>query len=174
MSEKVVLPKFDLPGSGPHPAMKALYAGAALLAVSMAVLGGALWRHHSMQAAAEARAQALIAARTAEANAAAEAAKARAVEAAAQVALERAKAEQERMRAKNAIALAAVTAESATGKPSAAHHRGRHHLAKAAVGGKGSKTIARANAADDKGEKKPAAQRKKGDDAIDKLLASFK
>src|SRR5262245_19261980 len=83
MSEKVVLPKFDLPGDRMHPAMKLLMMVGGLMLVSLLILGAALWRHRSMEVAEETRKQALIAARTAEANAAAEAAKARQAEAAA-------------------------------------------------------------------------------------------
>ena len=43
MSEKVVLPKFDLPGDRIHPALKVLLAVGALMVVSLLVLGGAIW-----------------------------------------------------------------------------------------------------------------------------------
>jgi hypothetical protein len=55
MSEKVVLPKFDLPGHGPHPAIRALWIAGGLVVLSSLVLGGAMWRHHSIEAAAEAK-----------------------------------------------------------------------------------------------------------------------
>src|SRR5262249_42278924 len=86
MSEKVVLPKFDLPGDAPNPAIRALWIVGGLLAVSLLVLGGAMWRHHSLQLAAEARAEALIATRAAEAAAAKEQARARVAEAEAKAA----------------------------------------------------------------------------------------
>jgi len=40
MSEKVVLPKFDLPGKQMHPAMKLFLAVGGLLGLSVVVLGG--------------------------------------------------------------------------------------------------------------------------------------
>ena len=81
MSEKVVLPKFDLPGKQMHPAVKLLWMVGGLMALAMLALGGALWRHHSMELAEENRKQAEIAAKTAQANAELEAAKARQAEA---------------------------------------------------------------------------------------------
>ena len=81
MSEKVVLPKFDLPGKQIHPAVKLMWTVGGLLLLSMVGLGGALYRHHSMEVAEENRKQAEIAAKTAQANAELEAAKARQAEA---------------------------------------------------------------------------------------------
>jgi len=123
MSEKVVLPKFDLPGKQMHPAVKLLWMVGGLMALAVLALGGALWRHHSMEVAEENRKQAEIAAKTAQANADAEAAKARQAEAAAK-----------------AVEAKAKSAEA------------------------------------DAAKKKPAAMSggKKGDDVVDKLLASFK
>ena len=69
MSEKVVLPKFDLPGKQMHPAMKLLMGAGLLLVLSVAGLGGLLYRQHSMEVAEENRKQAEIAAKTAQANA---------------------------------------------------------------------------------------------------------
>ena len=77
MSEKVVLPKFDLPGKQMHPAVKLLWMVGGLMALAVLALGGALWRHHSMELAEETRKQAEIAAKTAQANAEVEQAKAR-------------------------------------------------------------------------------------------------
>ena len=91
MSEKVVLPKFDLPGKQMHPAVKLLLTVGGLLVLSIVGLVGALYRHHSMEVAEENRKQAEIAAKTAQANAEAEAAKARQAEAAAKVEIEKAK-----------------------------------------------------------------------------------
>ena len=55
MSEKVVLPKFDLPGKQMHPAMKLLLGVGGLLVIAMSALGLALWRNHSMEVAEENR-----------------------------------------------------------------------------------------------------------------------
>jgi hypothetical protein len=156
MSEKVVLPKFDLPGQGPHPAVRAVWIVGGLLGLSMVVLGGAMWRHHSLQVAAEARAQALIAARAAEATAAVEEAKARAAEAAAKIAAAKAAA---------AHPAAAAPAKASTGEPTvlAAHAHAHHHATGKA------KALA-------KSEPKSGGHSgsKRDDAAIDKLLASFK
>src|SRR5215831_6312905 len=84
MSEKVVLPKFDLPGHAPHPAVLAIKIVGGVLGLTLFLLVGALWHHHSLQVAAEARAEALVAERIAQA--AADAAKARAAEAQAKAA----------------------------------------------------------------------------------------
>ena len=82
MSEKVVLPKFDLPGDQMHPAMKMLWMVGGLMALAMLALGVALAA--PLDGAGRRGPQAgRIAAKTAEANAVAEAAKARPDEAAA-------------------------------------------------------------------------------------------
>jgi len=128
-----------------------------LLGLSMVVLGGAMWRHHSLQVAAEVRAQALIAARAAEAAAAVAEAKARAAEAAAKIAA--------------AKAAAAHPAASAPAKANAgertvlAAHAHAHHHGGAVKG----KALA-------KSEPKSGGHSgsKRDDAAIDKLLASFK
>src|SRR6476646_4129392 len=117
MSEKVVLPKFDLPGKQMHPAVKLLLTVGGLLVLSIVGLVGALYRHHSMEVAEENRKQAEIAAKTAQANAEAEEAKAK-------VAMAKAKAEAEakaKLLAKtNPAALADM------GGPAVAKHHGHH------------------------------------------------
>jgi hypothetical protein len=170
MSEKVVLPKFDLPGQGPHPAVRVLQVVGGVLALAMLILGGAMWRHHSMQVAAEARAQALIAARAAEAAAVVEAAKAREAEAAAKIAAAKAAT----IAAKNGGKTgAAKDANGGSGDASktlamngagAKHHGAAHHHA--------AKGKALAKTDDKKAPAKPGSKR--DDAAIDKLLASFK
>jgi pyruvate/2-oxoglutarate dehydrogenase complex dihydrolipoamide acyltransferase (E2) component len=171
MSDKVVLPKFDLPGDRTHPAVKVLWAAVSVFLLCLLALGGALWHQHSLQLAAEKRQSDLVAARTAEANAAAEAAKARVAEAAAKVAAaEQAKAAEkaEKLAAKNAVA-SAGTADG--GKAGSGHHGARHHGSTKG----GSKALAKATTADDKkGAAKQPAGSKRDDAAIDKLLASFK
>jgi hypothetical protein len=162
MAEKVVLPKFDLPGDRMHPTTKILLGVGVLLLVSLMVLGGAVWHRRSLQLAAEQRQAALIAARTAEANAAAEAAKARIAEAEAKKAADQAKAA-EKLAAKNAPAPAA-TADA--GKATAHKGGARKGSSKGS-----SKAVASATPAKD--EKKSSGS-KRDDAAIDKLLASFK
>jgi len=168
MSEKVVLPKFDLPGQGPHPAVLAMKVVAGVLGVALLLLVGALWRHHSLQIAAEAHAEALIAERTAQAAAAAEAAKARAAEAAAKIAQAQAAAKAAAAKPAGAAAAVAGDTAAATADASAHHH---HHASSSK-----SKALAKR---DDKGRSeaggKPVRATSKRDDAaIDKLLASFK
>lgn len=166
MSEKVVLPKFDLPGQGPHPAIRVLQVAGGLMGAALLVLGVAMWRHHSMQVAAEARAQALIATRAAEAAAAIEAAKAREAEAAAKIVA--AKAAKEAAKLAAAEAAKASAAEAANSASSSSKSKSRHH---AKAGGKGAgKAVAAAAKTEDK---KPSGS-KRDDAAIDKLLASFK
>src|SRR6266498_1290392 len=87
MSEKVVLPKFDLPGKQMHPAMKLLWASVGLVVFAIGGLSLVLWRHHAQEVAEQNRKQAEIEAKTAEAKSAADVAKARAEEAKAKVAL---------------------------------------------------------------------------------------
>src|SRR6185437_9104147 len=82
MSEKVVLPKFDLPSERMHPAIKAVAIVGSVLVLSLAILGLGIYQRHKAQLAAEQRRDAIIAQRIAEANAVVEAAKARAAEAA--------------------------------------------------------------------------------------------
>ena len=162
MSEKVVLPKFDLPGKQMHPAVKLLWMVGGLMALAVLALGGALWRHHSMEQAEEARKQGEIAAKTAQANAEIEKAKARAEEAKMKVALAEAE-------AKAKLAAKAAPPPAGDAKGTARKHSGRHGSSKS-----GSKTTVATKAGGD--DKKPAAKAggKKGDDVVDKLLASFK
>lgn len=166
MSEKVVLPKFDLPGKQMHPAMKLLWGCVALTVVAVLGLGGALYKHHAQEVAEQNRKQAEIEAKAAEARAAADVAKARAEEAKAKVALVEAEAKKAR-EAKNAPVAAAGDKQA----PTAGHHHGGHHAGKAGA----KTTVAKAGTAPGLDEKKPAAKsNKKGDDVVDKLLASFK
>jgi hypothetical protein len=160
MSEKVVLPKFDLPGKQMHPAVKLLWTVGGLLLLSMVALGGALWRNHAKEVAEENRKQAEIAAKTAEANAEAERARARQKELDTQVALAKVKA-QEAAAKKNAPAEAKVA--TTAGRKHSGHH-GSKSGAKTAV----------AKAGTDDGKKTTGKSTKKGDDVVDKLLASFK
>jgi hypothetical protein len=164
MSEKVVLPKFDLPGKQIHPAVKLLWLVGGLLTLSMSALGLALWRHHSMEVAEENRKQAEIAAKTAQANAETERAKARQAEAVAQVAMARAKAEAEANAKKNP-----PSGDSKQVAVAGRHHGGHHGAAKA-----GSKTTVAKAGTDDKAKAGAKSGGKKGDDVVDKLLASFK
>jgi hypothetical protein len=161
MSQKVVLPKFDLPGQGPHPAVLAIRFAVGALVLALVVLAGALWRHHSLQVAAEEHAQALIAERAAQAAAAAEAVKARAAEAAAKIAQASAAAKAAAAQPKSAVAVAGTEAAGVADEPG--HHHHHHHSS-----GK-SKPVAKGD------DRKPARPTSKRDDAaIDKLLASFK
>jgi hypothetical protein len=169
MSEKVVLPKFDLPGQGPHPAVKALLVAGGLLGVSMLVLGGALWHQHSEQVAAEQAAKAQAEARTAEALATAEAAKAKAAEAAAKVAAAKSGSAVKPSVDAPKVAEAdkpAVAANESHHKASSHHHGGSHATSKPG------KSIAKGDV--HASAKSTAASNKKKDDAIDKLLAQFK
>jgi hypothetical protein len=172
MSEKVVLPKFDIPSESMHPAIKAVLSVGVVLLISMVILGGAVWRRRAAQMAAEARVEALIAARTAEANAVAEAAKARAAEAAAREAAAQAK-----------IAASAATKASAVAAASAKHDDGSKTVASAsghhrAGGHRHGKPVASKGAVAAKGggsdDKKPAPKSTRNNDAIDKLLAQYK
>jgi hypothetical protein len=161
MSEKVVLPKFDLPGDRMHPAMKMLLLVAGLLVLSMVLLGGALWRHRSMELAEEARKQAIIAARTAEAKANEAAAAAKIAEA--NAAAEAAKARQAEAKAGK---VTAATADKPAASSSSRRHSSRHSSKSSSKA-----TVAKA---DDKKPTAPTKSSKKGDDVIDKLLASYK
>jgi hypothetical protein len=171
MSEKVVLPKFDLPSESMHPVIKAtLYVGAVLL-VSMLILGGAVWRRRSAQMAAEARVEALIAARTAEANAVAEAAKARAAEAEARQAAAQAKI----AAAAEAASAAAAAKHDANSKTVAVASAGHHHGAGAHHHGKAPAAKGAVAVKGGTDDKKPAAPKStRNNDAIDKLLAQYK
>ena len=168
MSEKVVLPKFDLPGKQIHPAVKLLWMVGGLLLLSMLALGGALWRHHSMEVAEENRKQAEIAAKTAQANAELEAAKARQAEAAAQVAARESEGRRPRSAAKREAAAgrAKVAATAVAGR----HHGGGHHGA----GNEGREDDRRQRRRRMTRPRPARSPRKKGDDVVDKLLASFK
>ena len=138
MSEKVVLPKFDIPSESAHPAVKAVAIVGALLLVSMLILGWAIWKQRAAQLAAEQRRDALIAARVAEANAAIEAAKARVAEAAAKEAAAKAEAAAKIEAAKLAAAAAkahpADGSNAAVADASGGHHHGHHGKAREGEG----------------------------------------
>jgi hypothetical protein len=177
MSEKVVLPKFDLPGQGPHPAIKALWIVGGLLGLSMLGLGGALWHHQSQQVAAEEAVKAAADARTAEAVAAADAAKAKlaADEQAKAQAKADAKAGVKTAGAHAAVAVAKNEKDDAGDKPAATadHKHGHHHASSHAS--HGGKTLANGDGhAGKSSASSSSSSNKKKDDAIDKLLASFK
>jgi hypothetical protein len=161
MSQKVVLPKFDLPGQGPHPAVLAIRIAVGALGLALVVLAGALWHHQSLQTAAEEHAKALVAERAAQAAAAADAEKARAAEAAAKIAQAQAAVKAVAAQPKSA-AVAAGTEGTAAADESGHHHHHHHASSK-------SKPVARGD------DRKPSRPTSKRDDAaIDKLLASFK
>jgi colicin import membrane protein len=170
MSEKVVLPKFDLPSERMHPAIKAVAIVGSLLVLSSAILILGIYQRHKAQLAAEQRRDAIIQQRIAEANAAVEAAKARAAEAAAKVAAEKAKVEAAKIAAKQKADEAAAAKKAALAEESASHHH-HHGGGKATAKGKGAGAAVAAKSSDD--NKKPAGP-KRDNAAIDKLLASFK
>jgi hypothetical protein len=163
MSEKVVLPKFDLPGSGPHPAVRALWIVGGLLGVAMLVLGGAMWRHQAAQETAEQEAKARVAAQLAETEAATQAAKVKPV-----AKLDKSDA----ATAKSASATGSTASAAPPAVATESHHHAaasRHHGASKPAG----KASALAKSDTTHGKAAPLSK-KKGDDAIDKLLASFK
>ncbi len=171
MSEKVVLPKFDLPGKQMHPAVKLLLTVGGLLVLSIVGLGFALYRHHAMEVAEENRKQAEIAAKTAQANAELEAAKARQAEAAAAVAVAKAKAEAEAKAKMLAKTNPAALLPDGKAGPAVAKHHGHHSSKKDSK----STTVAKGGASDEKAKTgAKSGGGKKGDDVVDKLLASFK
>ena len=51
MSEKLVLPRFDLPGEATHGAIRALWITGALVVLSTLILGLAMWRHRAIELA---------------------------------------------------------------------------------------------------------------------------
>jgi hypothetical protein len=173
MSEKVVLPKFDLPGDRPHPALRMLWIVGGLLGVSILALGGAMWRHHALETAAEARAQAAVAARAAEAAAAIEAARVRATAAAEAKAAAAAaaklavadKADEAAAADDVVLASAAGAGADAASRPSRGHHSNRHHTASK------SRALAKTTSADDK---RSVRKSTRDDGAIDRLLSQFK
>lgn len=168
MSEKVVVPKFEIPTETTHPVIKIVAGiGIALLGTT-AILGGAIMHRRSEQAAAIAKRDAIIAARIAEQQAAEEKAKAEAAaalaakEAAKQAAI---KAEQDKIAAKAAEKTKLAEAEKSSSKQ-------HHHHGKAIAKGKGAGAAVASKGGDDK---KPAGPKSTRDNAaIDKLLASFK
>jgi Na+-transporting NADH:ubiquinone oxidoreductase subunit NqrC len=173
MGEKVVLPKFDLPGDRRHPAVKIVIAVGALCLVCMLALGGAFYHRMSLQEAAVKRQNDLVAARLAEANAKAEEAKARAAEAAARTAADQARAA-EALAAKKAAKEAEKLAEKNAALADAGSKKGSHHKGSSKASAASSKTVAAKTPADDKKAAPKAPGSKRDDAAIDKLLASFK
>src|SRR4051794_6730323 len=173
MSDKVVLPKFDLPGDRTPAAIKVVWAVGGVLLLCFVGLGLLVMNRHQQQLAAERRQEAIVAARLAEANAATEAAKARSAEATARVAAARAATEKAKIEAKMAAAAArnppAVAMASNDSATRGGRH-GRHHMASAKAG---SKPLAKAGPADEKKGAAKSPSEKRDDAAIDKLLASF-
>jgi len=172
MSNKVVLPKFDLPGDRTPAAIKVVWAVGGVLLLCFVGLGLLVMNRHQQQLAAERRQEAIVAARLAEANAATEAAKARAAEAAARVAAARAATEKAKIEAKMAAAAARnpPAVAMASNDSAGGGRHGRHHVASAKAG---SKPLAKAGPADDKKSAAKSPSEKRDDAAIDKLLASF-
>jgi len=176
MSEKVVVPKFEIPSETMHPAIKAVAVIGALLLGTTAILGFAIWHRRSEQEAAVARRDAIIAARAAEAKAAEEKAKAEA--AAKELAVKEAarKAEEAKEAAKQAKLAAAKAAADqklaeADADKSEGHHH--HHHGKASAKGKSAAAAVASKSSDDK-DKKTGPKSTRDNAAIDKLLASFK
>jgi multidrug resistance efflux pump len=174
MSEKVVLPKFDLPTESTHPAIKAVLIVGGVLVLSLAILGGAVWKRHAAQLAAEQRRDAVIAQKVAEANAVVEAAKARVAEAAAKEAAEKAKLEAAKLAAKQKADDAAAAKKAEKAAALAEEHHGHHHGGKAGGSGGKSKGASATVAAKSGDDKKSAPKSSRDNAAIDKLLASFK
>jgi hypothetical protein len=166
MSEKVVLPKFDLPGSGPHPAVRALWIVGGLLGVAMLVLGGAMWRHQAAQETAEQEAKAHVAAQLAEAEAATQAAKAKTV----------AKPDNKTDNKTDTAATKTVPVPGSTTSATPTVAAESHHHATSSKHHGATKAAGKGNvlAKSDAHPKAAPLSKKKGDDAIDKLLASFK
>ena len=160
---------FDLPGQGPHPAVRAMWIVGGLLGVAFLVLGGAMWRHYAQRVAADEEAKALIRAREAEALAAVETAKARAAEAKAKAEAAKAAAAEAKAKAAAPTAVAAKTEGEGGAEAASGHHRSHH--AKAGKGKVGAKA---AGGDDKKVAQKSSGGSKRDDAAIDKLLASFK
>ncbi|HXJ20260.1 MAG TPA: hypothetical protein VMT03_08505 [Polyangia bacterium] len=174
MSEKVVVPKFEIPSETTHPAIKAVAAIGLLLLGTTAILGIAVMHRRSEQEAAVAKRDAIMAQRAADAKAADEKAKA---EAAAKVLAaqeaarkaEEAKAAEKAAKAAAAKAAAEEKLAEADGDKSGHHH---HHHGKASA--KGSKSAGAAVASKSGDDKKSGPKSTRDNAAIDKLLASFK
>jgi colicin import membrane protein len=175
MSEKVVVPKFEIPSETMHPAIKAVAAIGVLLLGTTAILGIAIMHRRSAQEAAVAKRDAIIATRAAEAKAADEKAKA---EAAAKV-LAAKEAARKAEEAKIAKAEEAKAAKAAAAKAAAdeklAEADGHHHHHHGKASAKGSKASAGAAVASKGSDDKKSGPKSTRDNAaIDKLLASFK
>jgi hypothetical protein len=173
MSEKVVVPKFEIPSETTHPVIKIVAAiGLALLGTT-AILGFAIMHRRSEQAAAIAKRDEIIATRIAEQKAAEDKAKAEAAAALAakEAASAKQKAEQDKIAAAKAAA-AAEKAKLAEAEP-AAGGKHKHHHGKANAKGKGA-GAGSAVASKSGDDKKTGPKSTRDNAAIDKLLASFK
>ncbi|HVV15887.1 MAG TPA: hypothetical protein VHH90_01685 [Polyangia bacterium] len=177
MSEKVVVPKFEIPSETTHPAIKIIASIALLLLGTTAILGIAIWHRRSEQMAAVAKRDAIIAARAAEAKAADDKAKA---EIALAIAVKEAarKAAADKEAAKEAAKIAAAKA-AASDKQNLAeaddNSKGHHHHHHGKAGGARGKIAGATVASKGADDKKPSGPKSTRDNAaIDKLLASFK
>jgi hypothetical protein len=158
MSAKVILPSFNIPSQGPHPAVLALWASGGLVLIAALVLGGAMWHRHAVDLAAEA-ATARVLAAVAEQQQVAVPEPAH-VAAAAQPAAMVAAAPKAEVPAEARTVVAAPTPVRHHG--GARHHR--MHVAKTAHG----KAVA---ARDGRGSRNSTAKK---EDAIDRMLKEFK
>jgi hypothetical protein len=51
MNEKLVLPRFNVPGDGTHGAVRALWVTGTLVVLATLILGLAMWRHRAIEVA---------------------------------------------------------------------------------------------------------------------------
>jgi colicin import membrane protein len=175
MSEKVVVPKFEIPSETTHPAIKAVAAIGVLLLATTAILGIAIMHRRSEQEAAVAKRDAIIAARAAEAKAAEEKAKAEVIakELAVKEAARKAEeAKQAKLAAAKAAAAEQKLAAAEADNAGDGHHH--HHHGKASAKGKSAGAGAAAVASKSGDDKKSGPKSTRDNAAIDKLLASFK
>jgi hypothetical protein len=160
MSAKVVLPDFNFPGTGPHPAIRALWVSGGLVFVATMILGGALWHRHAVDMAAQSAASRALSAAAEQSPpmpVAATAHPSAAQPALAKVAAVPAEAPE-----------ASVAPVAATASAPARHHGGgRHHHMHASKSPRGKAVAAR----DGRSSKNSSAKK---DDAIDRMLKQFK
>jgi hypothetical protein len=158
MSAKVVLPSFNIPSQGPHPAVLALWASGGLVLIAALVLGGAMWHRHAVDLAAQSATARVLAA-------VAEQQQVPAPEPAHSVAA----AQPAAMVAAAPAAQAPTEAQAMVASPVPARHHagGRHHrmhVSKAAHG----KAVA---ARDGRASRNSTAKK---EDALDRMLKEFK
>jgi len=170
MAQPVVLPKLEVPRPKVHWSFRVLWIAGGLLAVSVLILGGAMYRVHLVHAEAERVRDEKIAREKADAEAKIREAQVAAAKAAAEKAMAEAKAAEAAAAKSLALANTLPSAGSEpdeTAKRLSHHHRGHTSL-------RAHRMVASAKETSSGSPKSSSGGSKRNDAAIDELLSKMK